>query len=198
MRSDWLLPLCTGGRAAEGRRRPQGASDAEAGGAAASRPARLDQAGRHRARSVLRHRHDRRGRQAARPALHRHRARPGLCRGRARAHRRDRAGRRRASLAATPEQARRSRASRSAGWSSAACCSPARCWSSASRPLDRAGARRRHADRRPSYRGSIHRSAPTCRARRPATAGRSGTSSGRASACRSTAFRARIRAQMSV
>ena len=74
-------------RAAEGRRRPQGAPDAEAGSAAASRAARLDQARRRRARSVLRHRHDRRRRQAARPPLHRHRARPRLRRGRRGAHR---------------------------------------------------------------------------------------------------------------
>ena len=38
---------------------------------------------RPRARPVLRHRHDRRGGQASRPALHRNRARAGLCRGRA-------------------------------------------------------------------------------------------------------------------
>ena len=40
--------------------------------------------GRPRARSVLRHRHDRRGREAPRPPLHRHRARCRLCRSGAR------------------------------------------------------------------------------------------------------------------
>ena len=37
MRSDWLIPLCGGGGAPEGRRRQEGASDAEARGAAAPR-----------------------------------------------------------------------------------------------------------------------------------------------------------------
>ena len=45
------VPDLLGAGAPEGRRRPQGASDAEAGSAAASRAARLDEAGRHRARS---------------------------------------------------------------------------------------------------------------------------------------------------
>ena len=72
-------------RAAEGRGRREGASDAEAGGAAATacimagtNPGDVDP------RPVLRHRHDRRGGAAAGPPLHRPRARPGLCRGRAR------------------------------------------------------------------------------------------------------------------
>ena len=37
MRCDWLIPLCTGGGAAEGRRRQEGAPDAEARGAAVPR-----------------------------------------------------------------------------------------------------------------------------------------------------------------
>ena len=82
------VPDLLGAGAAEGRRRAQGASDAEAGGAAAPRAARLDEAGRRRARSLLRHRHDGRRRQAARPPLHRHRARPRLRHGRRGAHRR--------------------------------------------------------------------------------------------------------------
>ena len=81
--------------AAEGRRRRQGASDAEAGGAALPRAARDDEARRPGARPVLRHRHDRRGREEARPAFHRHRARRDLCRGGAAAHRRDASGDRR-------------------------------------------------------------------------------------------------------
>ncbi len=84
MRSDWVIPLCTGAerlKDADGR---QGASDAEARGAAAPGAGRLDPAGRRGARPVLRHRHHRRGGQAARAALHRHRARAGLHRGRRR------------------------------------------------------------------------------------------------------------------
>ena len=50
--------------AAEGRRGTQGAPDAEAGGAAASPAAGHHQSGRPGARSVLRHRHHGRGRQA--------------------------------------------------------------------------------------------------------------------------------------
>src|SRR3990167_662654 len=63
MRSDWLLPLCTGG-VQPGRRDP---------------------------RSVLRYRHDRCRRAPPRPAFHRPRARSRLCRHRAQAHRPDRA-----------------------------------------------------------------------------------------------------------
>ena len=88
--------------AAEGRGRPQGASDAEARGAARPRAAGRVQSRRRGARSLLRHRHDRRRRQAARPPLHRHRARPGLRRGRPRAHRRRRAARRTTPIAAPP------------------------------------------------------------------------------------------------
>ena len=62
-------------RAAEGRGRQEGASDAEARSAAVPLPDGRVQAGRRDPRSVLRHRHDRRRGQAARPPLHRHRAR---------------------------------------------------------------------------------------------------------------------------
>ena len=171
-------------RAAEGRRRQEGASDAKARGAAAPRAAGLDPAGRNRARPVFRHRHDRRGGQAARPALYRHRARSRLCRGRRRA---SRAPRRRADaeIVATPGSAR-SRASRSAAWSSAACLRPACCSTSATGAGPR-GCAPTAASISAEHRGSIHRSAPRCRARRPATAGRSGMSRARASWCRSTA-----------
>ncbi len=64
--------------AAEARRH-QGPPDAEARGAALSHPARLHEAGRRGARSLLRHGHDGRGGQAARPALDRHRARDDIC-----------------------------------------------------------------------------------------------------------------------
>ena len=85
MRSDWLIPLCTGGerlKDADGRKV---ASDPEARGAAGAHPARRDQARRRRARPLLRHRHHRRRGQEARPPLHRHRARGGLYRARPRA-----------------------------------------------------------------------------------------------------------------
>ena len=94
MRSDWLLPICAGAERVKGEDGVEGASDAEARGLALPHPARLHEAGRRRARPVLRHRHDRRGRAAARPALDRDRARAGLCEGRARADRLDPAARR--------------------------------------------------------------------------------------------------------
>ncbi len=83
MRSDWVLPLCTGGRAPEGRGRQEGASDAEARGAPVPLHHGGVQPGRRDPRSVLRHRHDRRGGATAGPPLHRPRARPRLRRHRA-------------------------------------------------------------------------------------------------------------------
>ena len=56
MRSDWLLPICAGGERVKGDDGVEGASDAEARGVALPNPARLHEAGRRRARSVLRHR----------------------------------------------------------------------------------------------------------------------------------------------
>ena len=106
MRSDWLLPLCTGGERLKGDGRQEGASDAEARVAAVPLHHGGVQSGRRDPRSVLRHRHHRRGGAPARPPLHRPRARPRLCRGRAQAHRRDRAaGRPRTS---TPMPSKRS------------------------------------------------------------------------------------------
>ena len=75
MRSDWLIPLCTGEERLKGgdgkKLHPTQKPEALLARVilAASRP------GRSRARPVLRHRHDRRGRAPAAPALHRHRAR---------------------------------------------------------------------------------------------------------------------------
>ena len=69
------VPDLLGAGAPEGRRGSQGASHAEARGAAAPPAAGHHQSRRSRARSLLRHRHHGRGRQAARPALARHRAR---------------------------------------------------------------------------------------------------------------------------
>ena len=90
VRSDWTLAAVHRRGAAQGPRRQEAASDAEAGGAARARDPVELAARRSRARSVLRHRHHRRGRQAPRPPLHRHRARSGLCQGRREAHRRGR------------------------------------------------------------------------------------------------------------
>ena len=94
MRSDWVLPICSGQERVEGRRRRQGASDAEAGSVALPHPARLHEAGRRRARSVLRHRDDRRGCAPPGPPLDRHRARAVLREGGQAAHRLDPAARR--------------------------------------------------------------------------------------------------------
>ncbi len=72
MRSDWFLPICTWRGAAEGRERHQGPSDPKTRGAALPRASRFDEAGRPGARSLLRHRHDRRRSEEARSAFHRH------------------------------------------------------------------------------------------------------------------------------
>ena len=81
-------------RARQGRAWRQGASDAEAREPAVPHPARLHQAGRRRARPVLRHRDDRRGGAAAGAQVDRDRARAQLCEGGAGADRRDAAARR--------------------------------------------------------------------------------------------------------
>ena len=75
MRSDWLLPLCTGGERLKGedgkKAHPTQKPEALLFRCimAASNPGDVDP------RSVLRHRHDRRGGATARPPLHRPRAR---------------------------------------------------------------------------------------------------------------------------
>ncbi len=74
--------------AGEGRLGAQGASDAKARGPALSGAAGRVQARRPGARPVLRRRLHRRGGQAAGPAVHRHRARAGLCGPGQEAHRR--------------------------------------------------------------------------------------------------------------
>ena len=88
MRSDWLIPLCTGGerlRDGDGR---QAAPDAEAGGAAAPGDAGLHPPGEVVLDPFLGTGTTAAVAQAARPPLHRHRARRGLCRRRRGAHRR--------------------------------------------------------------------------------------------------------------
>ena len=75
MRSDWTLPLCTGEERLKDEDGRQGPPDPEARGPAAPGDPGLDPARRRDPRPVLRHRHHRRGGQAAGPALHRHRAR---------------------------------------------------------------------------------------------------------------------------
>ena len=79
MRSDWTLPICSGDERLKDAA-GEGAPDAEAGGAAASRD-RRHQTRRYDPRSVLRLRHHRRRRKTPRPPLHRPRARAELCRG---------------------------------------------------------------------------------------------------------------------
>ena len=179
--------------APEGRGRPQGPSDAEARSAARPRPPRLDQSGRRGARSVLRHRHDRRRGEEARPPLHRHRARPGLCQGR----------RASASPRSTPlsrrcrsRRRRRSaprRACRSSPWSRPALCRPARPSSTSAAATGRRCAPTAPWRSAPSSARST-RSAPSRRACRPATAGPSGTWSAPAGLVSIDAFRAQIRA----
>mgnify|MGYP004238337701 CR=1 FL=1 len=70
-----------GVRTPEGRHRQEGASDPEAGGAAASGDRLLDQSGRSGPRPLLGHGHDGGGREEAGPPLSRDRARGGLCEG---------------------------------------------------------------------------------------------------------------------
>ncbi len=82
-----------GGRASD-RPRREAAHDAEAGGPALPGAPGQHQPRRDRARPLLRHGHDRRRGQAPGPALHRHRARGALHRGRPGPHRRRGPGRR--------------------------------------------------------------------------------------------------------
>ena len=82
------LPLCTGEERIKAPTGAKAPSDAEAGGAAAPGPPRLDPARGRGARSLLRRRHHRRGGAPARPPVHRHRARGALRRSRPRADRR--------------------------------------------------------------------------------------------------------------
>ena len=126
MRSDWVLPICSGQERVKDDDGREGASDPEARGLALPHPARLHEAGRRGARSLLRHRHDRRGRAAARPPLDRHRARADLREGRAGAHRFDPAARRKRD-AGRARQARQRRASPSACWSKAGWSRPGPC-----------------------------------------------------------------------
>ena len=175
-RSDWFLPLCTGAERLKD--------------ATAARPIRRRspkrcstrvllvgvQRRRSGARPVLRLRHHRRGREAARPPLSRPRARRSLCRGGARAHRRGRAAAGRSARARCRPSAR-SRASPSRASSRRGSSPPARRCIRPDRPASRAGARRRRADTPGRRSARSTRSARSCRACRPATAGRSGASS---------------------
>ena len=74
MRSDWLLPICSGGERLKDEEGHEGPPDPEARSPAPPRACCRDQPGGCGAGSVLRVGHDRRGRQAARPALDRDRA----------------------------------------------------------------------------------------------------------------------------
>ena len=169
-------------RAAEGRGRQEGASDAEARGAAVPLPDGRVQSGRRDPRSVLRHRHDRRGGQAARPALHRPRARPDLRRDRPQAHRRDRAAGRRGRDAQAQQAQRAAHPVRRAdrGGPAAARHGAERSTAAACMRACAPTARCRPPMRWASIAARSTRSARRCRARRPATAGPSGTSRSRA------------------
>ena len=117
--------------------------------------------------------------QAARPPLHRHRARPGLRRDR-RASASPRSSRWPPRTSRPSPASAASRASRSACWSSAACCSPATVLSDPSGRLHarvRADGTLSSPMRWASIAARSTRSARRCRARRPATAGPSGISS---------------------
>ena len=94
MRSDWVLPICSGSERVKDDAGDKAHPDAEARGAALSNPARLHQTGRRGARSLLWHRDDRRRRTATGPQVDRDRARARLCEGRAAADRGDLAARR--------------------------------------------------------------------------------------------------------
>ena len=63
MRSDWVMPICTGQERLKNRYGDKGAPDAEAGRPATSRHSGGDAAGRYHSGSLLRHRHHRCGRQ---------------------------------------------------------------------------------------------------------------------------------------
>ena len=177
MRSDWLLPICTGEERLKDDDRRQGASDAEAGGAALSRAARDDEARRRGARPVLRHRHDRRGGEEARPAFHRHRARPGLCGGGARANRRDATGDRRGAEGLRGQAGGAAHSVRLADGSGAdrrrRCADRSR--AGASRATVRADASLLCETAAGSMSAPSTASARRCRGSKPATAGRSGT-----------------------
>ena len=170
MRTDWLLPLCTGGERLKGEDGKKAHPTQKPEALLVPLPDGRDQSRRRRARSVLRHRHDRRRGQAARPALHRHRARPrSMPRSPASASRRSSRCRPR-TWRPSPASAA-SRASRSAGWSRAACCSPAPMLGDHSGRLHAPRPRRRHAvgaNALGEHRGSIHQvgaavqGAPAC------------------------------------
>ena len=185
MRSDWVHPdLRRAGAAQAGR--PQGAPDAEARGAALPRAAGDDRDRRRGARPVLRHRHHRRGGQAAGAPVDRLRAR-----GRPIARSRSSGSRARCRSTKARSTTMQSRKRRAAGGVRRAGRSRhARAGHRAVRqaaPLDRHRARRRldrAAGARPARSTA---SARRCRARRAATAGRSGTSSTKARCGRSTA-----------
>ena len=178
----------------QGRQRQEAASDPEAGSAAGARDPVVVAPGRPRARPVLRHRHHRRGGEAARPPLHRHRARARLRRRGREAHRSGRAAAG-AEHRAVHDRARgAARAVRGAGRarprfrrraSSSTPSAATRRWCA---PTARSRSARRSAR-------SIA-SARWCRGSKPATAGRSGTSRRRRASISIDALRAEIRAEM--
>ena len=175
MRSDWFIPLCTGEERLKGARRQETASDAEARSAAGARdPGRLA-ARRSGARPVLRHRHHRRGGAPPAPALHRHRARHGLCRGGASSAspRSSRCRNRRWRTFMTAREAPRVPF---AALIERGLISPGIKLVDAKAAASRAGARRRRARRSAKRSARSTASARSRKGSKPATAGPSGTS----------------------
>ena len=173
MRSDWLFPICSGperlkddgGRKAHPTQKPEALLHRVAD--------RLDEAWRHRARSVLRHRHDRRRRQTARAQLHRYRARHRL-----RARPQPNASQRSARWTSMPSrhalEAQRAAHSLRHRFSNSASSKPGRSCSTCAANTRRGRPTARL--RAPVNRRRSIAWAPRCRARPRATAGRTGTS----------------------
>ena len=185
MRSDWLMPLCTG---PERLRNQHGLKLHPT-----QKPEALlhrvllasTGAGRHRARPVPRHRHHRGRGAAAAPAFHRHRAPSGLCRGGDRARPRRRGRRRRRAARRRPRKREAPRVPFGSLVERGLIAPGHR----ADRPGaagQRDGGGRWHGRWRARRAARSTRSAPRCRTRRPATAGRSGMSSGTDGWCRWT------------
>ena len=177
MRSDWLLPLCTGTERLRNQHGLKLAPDPEAGGVAAPRAARFHRAGRHRARPVPLAR-GRRPPVAKRLGRHfigieRHPAYAEAAIGRVRKEKSGSPGRARHQPLPPRHAARIVRQLRRDGdgfarlpsCGTARVRSPPRCWPTALWSAARIP-------------GRSTKWAPPCRTHHPATAGRSGTCSG--------------------
>ena len=166
MRSDWLFPICSGperlkddgGRKAHPTQKPEALLHRVLLASTKPGDVVLD--------PVLRHRHDRRGRQAARPALHRHRARSATTRKRRRGAHRHACSRCRRRRSRRCARSAPSRACRSAPSSSCGSLEPGDDAARCARAHPRRGEGRRHAELRRAIKGRSTAWAPSCRARR--------------------------------